>query len=999
MFQHLHIHSHYSLMWGTAPLEALADYLEQIGQKTFPLADRNSMHGLVKHLQLCKARGLKPIVGAELVVGNEQALCLVKTQEGYRNLCRLLTERYRNERMVLHEALADWHRGLVIISCTPILLEALYPYADQYIDLREGQIAKAEALHQQLQIPMVVTSRGYMISPRAYDTHLLLRAIDTNTKLSRLSAEHHLDPNCCLPTPQDMMQKFAAYPEAIKATQEIIEACEFAPGIGQQIFPPSVYESSFKELRERTYAGLHKRYDHVTPQIRERADYELDMIRRKGFSNCFLVIEDVVRHFTLTCGRGSAAASIVSYALFITHVDPIAENLFFERFLNPGRQDPPDIDIDFAWDERDQVRDYLWHKYGGEHIAMVCNHNFIRGASAIREVAKVYGISDREIRHVTDNLHRLKRVGNEPDLHAPWPHLLKFAKRLVGQPRNISVHCGGVVITPDPIYHHCSLQPMPIGYDVVPWEKDAVEDYGFVKLDFLGNRSLAVVRDCLRAVRQNYKIDITYERLNPTSDMQTQNLIRSGNTMGCFYVESPATRQLLQKTGHGDFRTLVAISSIIRPAANKIATEWVLRHRHVLAGKKPNWKVIHPKLEEVLEENHGLMVYQEDVSRAVMAIANFNATDADRLRKIISKKDKQQQLADYHRQFVEGCKANGLNDTQIEEAWEMVMSFAGYSFCKPHSASYALVSFKSAFLKFHYPAEFLAAVISNRGGFYSTFAYLSHARRLGVRLLGPDINHSHIAFTGYQGTIRIGFMQIRGLSQQTQRDIVTERHKRGAFCDLDDFLHRVEPPLEEAKKLVMVGCFDALEATLNRPTMIWRCLHWFACHQNQSADLFPSRIQRQDMPEMAPYSPLVRLKLEMRLLGLLISAHPLHLYRKQLKHLQRIFACDIHRYVDCDVVMAGWLLTGKTTRTKDDAPMSFLTFEDETHIYETVMFPDVYQKRAHLLSYEHPFLIHGTVTNDMGSLAIVLKDLRRLDQDDQPAKEEAKKEEVYALTS
>lgn len=979
MFQHLHIHSHYSLMWGTAPIDALADYLERVGQRVFPLTDRNSMHGMVKHLQLCAARGLKPIVGSELVCGSQHALCLVKTQQGYRNLCQLLTARYRNSRFKLDQALIDLHDGLIIISSCGPLLRTLHPYADQYIDLREGQVAEAEALHQSTGIPMVVTSRGYMISPRAHETHLLLRAIDTNSKLSRLPAHEYLDASCCLPLPEEMEQRFAAYPQALKATEAIVEACEFAPTPGRLIFPPSEYESSFKALRERTYAGLRKRYERVTSAIRERADYELDMIRRKGFSNCFLVIEDVVRNFTLTCGRGSAAASIVSYALHITHVDPIAENLFFERFLNPGRQDPPDIDIDFAWDERDQVRDYLWQKYGGEHIAMVCNHNFLRGASAVREVAKVYGIGDREIRHVTDNMHRLKRIGDVPDLHAPWPHLLKFAKRLVGQPRNISVHCGGVVITPDPIYHHCSLQPMPIGYDVVPWEKDAVEDYGFVKLDFLGNRSLAVVRDCLQAVRHNYKVDISYEKLNPIGDMQTQSLIRSGNTMGCFYVESPATRQLLLKTGHGDFRTLVAISSIIRPAANKIATEWVMRHRRIMAGHRPNWKVIHPKLEEVLDENHGLMVYQEDVSRAVMAIANFNATDADRLRKIISKKDKQQQLADYQRQFVEGCRANGLNDTQIEEAWEMVMSFAGYSFCKPHSASYALVSFKSAFLKFHYPAEFLAAVISNRGGFYSTFAYLSHARRLGVQLLGPDINHSRIAFYGYQGSIRVGLMQIRGLSQQTQRAIVTERNKRGPFLDLDDFLHRVEPPLEEAKRVVMVGCFDALEPSLNRPTMIWRCLHWFACHQNQSADLFPSRIKRQEMPEMEAYSPMVRLKLEMRLLGLLISAHPLHLFRDLLKPVQRIFACDLERFVHCEVVLAGWLLTGKTTRTKNDDPMSFLTFEDETHIYETVMFPEVYRKRAHLLSYEHPFLIHGTVTNDMGSIAIVLKDLRRLE--------------------
>jgi len=978
MFQHLHIHSYFSMMWGTAPIEALARHLTDQGQGCFPLTDRNGLYGMVAHLRVCREFGLKPIVGCELVAKDARALCLVKTRRGYQHLCAMLTDLYRDPKWRLTDALPDRHEGLVLITQDERLLELLYPTADLYIDLHPGDIGRARRLHERFGAPMVVTSHAYTISERAHRLHLLLRAIDTNSKLSRLAADQFEPPGSCLHANAAMAQRFAAYPKALAATREIAEACEFAPSVGESIFPPSDYEHAFKVLREKTFAGLARRYGGIGTQARERADFELDMIRRKGFANCFLVIEDVVSKFSLTCGRGSAAASIVSYALGITHVDPLAHNLFFERFLNPGRMDPPDIDIDFAWDERDRVRDYLWQKYGRSHIAMVCNHNRLRVRSAIRELAKVYGLGDKEMGAVSTALLQARRGGKAPELPSPWPEIIKLARHLEDYPRHISVHCGGVVITPDQITHHCPLRPMPIGYDVIPWEKDGAEEYGFVKLDFLGNRSLAVIRDALAAVRENYKVPIAYESLNPLDDPRTRGLIERGQTMGCFYVESPATRQLLEKTGMGDFETLVAISSIIRPAANKVTQEWIRRHRWMaVPGRRPNWKMLHPKLEETLAETHGLMVYQEDVTRAAMAVAGFDAVDGDRLRKVLSKKDKQNVLADYYKKFVRGCRENGLDDDQIAEIWEMVSSFAGYSFCKPHSASYALVSFKAAFLKFHYPAEFMAAVISNRGGFYSTFAYLSHARRLGLKVLGPDINESRIAYRGHGGTIRMGFMQIRGLREETMRTIMAAR-EHGPFKDLADFLHRTGSSLEETKRLILSGCFDEVERDSNRPTLNWRAIHWHAQHRRQAEDLFPDYIAQGDMPAMEPYSRTTMLKLEKKLFGFWVSRHPLQEYRQRLANVPRVMARDLRQCVNRVVCLAGWLITGKTVTTVHNEPMSFLTFEDETDLYETVMFPELYKQRAALLDYARPYLIHGEVVADLNALSINLKDLERL---------------------
>lgn len=966
------------MMWGTAPIPVLADRLQSEGQAVFPLTDRNGLNGMVEHLKICAERDLRPIVGCELTDRHgHQALCLVKTRQGYQHLCALLTDQYRQERWHLVDALLDRHEGLILISQTDALFQQLYPAADLYIDLHPGGVRQARQLKQHYDAPLVATCHAYMLSPKAYPLHQLLRAIDTNSKLSRLPPHAVQSRDSYLLSRDAMQQRFANFPEALHATAAIIEACEYVPAIGKPIFPPSDYDHHFKALRDKTYAGLVRRYGRLRPDVRQRADYELDMIRRKGFANCFLVVEDVVSRFSLTCGRGSAAASIVAYALHITHVDPIAQNLLFERFLNPGRTDPPDIDIDFAWDERDHVRDYLWDKYGGQHIGMVCNHNRLRLPSAIREIAKVYGLGDNEIATIRFQLLKARKQGRPPDLPDPWPRILKLAERLEDYPRHLSVHCGGVVITPDPIIHHCPLRPMPIGYAVVPWDKDGVEDYGFVKLDFLGNRSLAVIRDCIQAVRENYGVPLTYANLQPTGDPQAQALIRNGNTIGCFYVESPATRLLLQKTGHGDFDTLVVISSIIRPAANKIALEWVRRHRWRRAGHQANWPPIHPKLEDALQETHGLMVFQEDVTRVAMALADFDAFQGDRLRKILSKKHPQK-LADYRCKFSEGCLRNGLNRDQIDAIWEMVASFAGYSFCKPHSASYALVSFKSAFLKFHYPAEFMAAVIANQGGFYSSYAYLSHARRIGIHILGPDINDSTRQCRGYKGCLRMGFDQIKGLPRAAI-DLILQAREPEPFMDFRDFLYRVSLGLEATKRLILAGCFDAWEA--NRPNLIWQTLHWFAQHRDQTEDLFPTLDGDEDLPTMEPYALKTKLALEKKLFGYWISAHPLTPYFARFDDGERTLACDLPQRLYRHVVLAGWLITAKTVTTIHDEPMSFLTFEDETGFYETVLFPDAYKQYAADIQRDRPYAVHGEVVEEMGAITLTITQITPLTQE------------------
>lgn len=646
---------------------------------------------------------------------------------------------------------------------------------------------------------------------------------------------------CCAPSrwlaPLPVLApQYPHVPHALAHTRRIAESCKSDWDFKETIFPAfralSDHEA-FTLLREKTYAGAARRYGGLSPAVIQRIEHELAVIREKGYAHYFLVVEEIVRQAPRTCGRGSAAASIVSYCLGITHIEPLRHHLFFERFLNTGRHDPPDIDIDFPWDERDRILDFVFARYGAQRAAMVANQNTLGAQAAFREVAKVYGMPPSEIgrmaRRIAVAQVRAPGAGGAagaPALPEPWPEILRLAGRLHGHFRHLSLHCGGVVIVPDELRRYVPVEVAAKGVPVIQWEKDQCEEAGLVKIDLLGNRSLSVIRDALAAIARNTGRRIEYASWDPLPDPETRDLIRRGETIGCFYIESPATRLLLTKLWRGMpparraaadvFEYLVIVSSLVRPAANRFIREFV-RRAHGGA-----YRPLHPLVEEVLAETHGIMVYQEDVTKVAMALAGFSVEDADQLRKVLSKKHKQRQLLDYRAQFYRGAAARGVALQTVEAVWAMIMSFAGYSFCKPHSASYAQVSFKSAWLRAHYPAEFMAAVISNQGGFYSTFAYLSEARRMGLTVLPPDINASEWHYTGAGTTIRVGLMQIARLSRPLAERIVAERAARGPFRSWQDLLARVRPEPEQARLLIRAGCLDSIAGEVTRPGLLWR---------------------------------------------------------------------------------------------------------------------------------------------------------------------------------
>lgn len=964
----LAVHSYYSLMWGTESPAKICRAAKQRGYSRLALTDTNNLYGLWPFLAACEHEGLRPIVGAELTDRKTpaRAVCLVENSHGYSNLCRLITRRHHDPGFDLKGSVPLHAKGLVVLTQEPTILPEWHAagvtVAAAVYRKPSGNALRLRKVARSLGTPLVAVPGSFFLDPDGEKIHRMLRAIERNTSLSRLKAQETAPPDAWLADPATYAKRFHVWPETIRASDAIAERLTFSGPEHGTVLPPfadAKMRSPGPILRRAAYRGARRRYGDDLPEtVVDRLEHELKIIAQMGFASYFLVARDIVSRSPRTCGRGSGAASLVAYVLGITNVCPIKHNLYFERFLNPGRSDPPDIDVDFAWDERDDVIEAVLSKHRGQ-AAMVCNHVTFKPKMAIRETAKVFGLPESEITRFSKRLPDLSR----PDFPHPWPEILSIARRIVGIPRHLAVHPGGVIITPGPIDSYVPVEPAPKGVSVIQWEKDAAEESGLVKIDLLGNRSLGVIRDALDNLAKN-RIRFDESAWDPEDDPATRANVAHGNTMGCFYIESPAMRLLQEKTGKGDFEHLVIHSSIIRPAANEYIREYVRRLR---GGP---WKPIHPYLKDVLDETFGIMVYQEDVSRTAVAIAGFSHAEADGLRKVMSKKDKVHKLKDYQRRFLRGARRRGVDEARIEAVWNMMMSFSGYSFCKPHSASYARVSFQAAYLKTHFPAEFMAAVISNRGGFYSTFAYVSEARRMGLRVLPPDVNRSALRCKGKSAALRVGLSSVFGLGRNTSREIVAKR-KAGPYRNLWDFLTRVKPEEPEARCLIQAGAFDSLHPKDSRAALLWELALWQKTGSRGAGLFFGSH--PTEKPVFPPDDERKRLREAYAALGFLCDRHPMTLFAARLRNRGIVKARDLHHYIGKQVRIAGLLITGKVVHTRQGEPMEFLTFEDETGLVETTFFPRTYRRFCDVLDKSRPFILSGKIEEDFGAVTLTVQ--------------------------
>jgi len=991
----LRVRSYYSLLQGTTSPAALCRRAKELGYSGLAMTDRDNLYGLWDFLKSCRREGLRPIIGAEISEpGSERIItCLVQNKDGYTNLCTLLTRRHMDKSFSFADDVVSLAAGLIVLCRdTGLLLH----YKEQGVQAVADLGAQPNAIARSLRafagehgLAAVVTADSDMGEKDDGQLSCLLRAVREKSTISCVMQQETATPLnwlAWLADEETYTKRFAIWPEVVEATEKLAAACTFTgPGFGV-VMPPwrgGDGRQPALVLREKAYLGARRRYgDDLGEPVVERLEHELKVIEEMGFSSYFLVVRDIVhrkgpggkRKKRRICGRGSGAASLVAYCLDITNVCPIKYNLYFERFLNPDRTDPPDIDIDFSWDERDEVIADVLEDYKG-HAAMVCNHVFFQPRMAIRETAKTFGLPEGEISRLTKRIPWMHSSGAESleqclgslpslrdqDLSPPWPEVLQLAEKLIGLPRYLSVHPGGVVITPEPISNYVPVERAAKGVPIIQWEKDGTEEAGLVKIDLLGNRSLGVIRDTIAAVHEAGG-HLDEENWQPEDDAATKMSVAEGATMGCFYIESPAMRLLEKKAGTGDFEQLVIQSSIIRPAANEFVREYVRR----LHGG--SWQPLCPEIGDVLDETFGLMVYQEDVSKVAVALAGFSHGEADGLRKILSKKDKVLRLNHYKNMFFEGCGRRNVDPLEVERMWRMMMSFDGYSFCKPHSASYARVSFQAAYLKRHYPAEFMAAVIANQGGYYSTFAYVSEAKRLGLKILHPDVRKSAVRWSGENKQVLVGLQSVHGLSVDFLDRLLVERIK-AQFRDIGDFFRRTQPADNEARALIHAGALDGLQPEVNRTVLLWQWASFQRIlHDKRRLSLFEARLPAA--PPLPPPDIKTLLRREYEVLGFLCDYHPLQFFNSQGKGLLKIDA--LPERIGQRVRLMAWLLTGKLVSTRAGEAMEFLTFEDETGQLETTFFPETYRTHAHMLRSGRGYLLAGMVEADFGALTFTV---------------------------
>ena len=741
------------------------------------------------------------------------------------------------------------------------------------------------------------------------------------------------------------------------------------------------------------HSALWEKYNPITIDVLKRLTYELEVIIELGYADYFLVVWDIVQWANKrgipTVGRGSAAGSIVSYILGMTRVDPIKYKLLFERFLNPARRDPPDIDIDFCWKRRDEVIQYIYNRYGYNKVAMIATFNTYRYKSSIWDVARAMGMPSQEISElINTSINEYKNLSYKKS-DSQYRTIVSLAKNLEGRPRHMGIHCGGVVISPNDITDYVPLQKSIKGPLVTQFDMHSIKKAGLIKIDILGQRSLTVISEVADTIQNKYNIH--FDRyIMPDIDDKTAKLIRNGHTIGVFQIESPGMRGLLKKLQVDTFEMIVVASSIIRPGP---ADSGMLRHFLKRHHRKEDMKTVHSSLKELLKETYGIMIYQEDVIKTAEVIAGWSLSESDELRRSMSGKRGKEPFSKYRGPFIMDAVKRGIRREEALEIWRQMEAFSGFAFCKAHSASYATISVQSAWLKAHFPAEFMAAVMSNYGGFYHASCYLEEIRRMGINILPPDVNMAEPHFIAedmerdssvYKKNtddrflgVRIGFLQIKGLTRRTLKRLLGKRKER-PFESLEDFCIRVRPNLREVESLIRCGSFDTFDYT--RPQHIWRLKLFYNKIKNNSESLFASTVKYSSAIPIVDYSIEKKLRDEFELMELTLEKHPLWIWKEAMQHHidqfgKFIHAKDLYLHIGEKVKLVGWIISTQKTKTKAGESMQFLSCEDLTATYEAVFFPVVYRKFGRLIRGRGPYIIEGMVEDDFGHTPLKVENI------------------------
>ncbi len=1032
---HLHVHTEYSLLDGAIRIKDLIKRTSEFAMKAVAITDHGAMYGIAEFYKICKENGIKPIIGCEVYLTPDSRfkkssrkdanlfhlVLLAENNEGYRNLVEIVTrsffEGYYYKPRVDKELLAKHSKGLIAMSACvsgeiPVLLledrtkeatRALNEYVDifgkgnfflelQYHRLKEQEVINRYLLEMARKsgVSLVATNDAHYLLKEDKSAHDALLCIQTNSTVEEPSRFGFTTDEFYFKSPDEMWKIFSDYPDALLNTLKIADRVNVELKFGNTILPeykpPEPYDLD-SYLEKLCYEGAEKRYNNITPKIKVRLDHELKVIREMGFSGYFLIVWDFIswaksKGIRVGPGRGSAAGSLVAYTLGISDIDPIRFNLFFERFLNPSRRTLPDIDIDFAEDRREEVIEYVREKYGEDRVAQIITFSTLKARAATRDAGRVLGFSysyvDRIAKMIThDNVKTsLEHVKELKELYLNDENarkILNTAMKLEGLVRQDSIHAAGVVISKDPLTTVVPLQKKGDSEVVTQFSMKPISDIGLLKMDFLGLRTLTVIENTLRLIKERHGLEIDLSTID-LNDKKTYELIKRGETIGVFQLERAGMRSMLKELKPTCFEDIIAANALNRPGPLKsgMVQDFINRKHGRQKIEYP-----HPALESVLKETYGTIVYQEQVMAIASRLAGYSMEEADVLRQAISKKITGQ-FEKERSKFIEGAIRNKVPEKTAEKIFDSIIHFSEYAFNKSHSAAYALVAFQTAWLKAHYPVEFLTALLTSVSDDKDKIAlYTNEARRMGISMLPPDINKSSVGFYPEgKNAIRFGLATVRNVGENTARAIIKARQEK-AFTSILDFVLRVESGTlnkRAIESLIKAGAFDNLgysrKHLLNIYDLALEQVHKRKiAMENGQFSLFSGEAQpscEEDSffspQKQEEFSHEVILSYEKEMLGAFVTEHPVSAYIDVIKKKASHTTAEVLEEDDgVEVIVGGIIVSLKKSLTRKGDAMGTFVIEDLEGQLSCIAWPGELEKFRDLITTDRIILVKGRV--------------------------------------
>ncbi|MCC6816728.1 MAG: DNA polymerase III subunit alpha [Saprospiraceae bacterium] len=973
--------TYYSLCYGTNSVEELLQEVRNKGYSTFALTDINNTSACLDTVRLSKEYGLKPALGIDFRNGvSQQYVGIARNNFGFRELNEHLST-HLHSGIKFGEIAPELHNAFIIY---PAETYRGWPLRDnEFVGIPIRMLSKLAFLPnlQKQKTRWVAMQETVFSGKKQYNAHRLLRSIDTNVLLSKLSPDQQAPYFEPMLTFHEMRKTYAAYPHIIDNTQGLLADCHIHFEYGKLANKNLRYytthaASDMQLLRKTCEEGLKYRYPKPNQEVFSRMEKELDIIGQMNFASYFLINWDIIRYAQhknyYYIGRGSGANSLVAYLLRITDVDPIELELYFERFINQFRSNAPDFDLDFSWTDRDDITRYIFERFGYHRTALLGSYNTFQHDAVIRELGKVFGLPAQEI-------DQLQRPDRYPNVDQTGKLVLRYTELIKGYPNHLSIHSSGILISEEPISSYSATFLPPKGFPTTQFSMLEAEDIGLFKFDILSQRGLGKIKDSLELIEQNKKIKIDIHDIDRfKKDILVRDLLRQGKAIGCFYIESPAMRTLLTKLQADDYLRLVAASSIIRPGVSRsgMMRAYIERYRNPDLRKKAHDAL--PELYDILHETYGVMVYQEDVIRVAHEFADLSLAEADHLRRGMSWKFKQRNEFGLVRQhFFDNCKKKGYPDKLINEIWLQIESFANYAFSKGHSASYAVESFQALYLKAYYPLEYMVATLNNGGGFYRRSLYVHEARMHGGEIEIPCINKSQSLCSIEERKIYLGLNFVAELEEALIRKILNERSRNGNFIDLPDFIRRVAIGIEQARILIRIGAFRFTGRS--KKELLWEIHSLIHPKDKNKAQkmLFIPETKTWQLPKLH-HSRIEQAYDEIELLGFSLCS-PFDLLKEVPEEALR--AKDLPKLIGKTISIAAYLITVKITFTHKGDRMCFGTFIDiDGEWVDTVHFPPAL--KAYPFRGMGCYLIKGKVINEYDAISIDASYIKRLEMVD-----------------